>query len=205
MRRRGKKFIYAADHSAEYRVWSAIKQRCQNPNHPQWKDYGGRGIELCARWQNFDNFFTDMGTRPSSKHTIDRFPDNDGDYEPTNCRWATRKSNSRNRRNNRKLTYDGRTMPITAWAEETGIPRETISSRLRSDWPVEEALTTPPTPQKSYRRRTKRMRLIKIGRRTKHIAAWARESGIPESAIRFRLRKGWSPQDAISKPIRVGR
>ena len=83
----------------EYKTWTSIKQRCYNPKHIGYKNYGGRGIQVCDRWLNsFENFFADMGKAPSSKHSIDRFPNNDGNYEPSNCRWATAKEQNNNTR-----------------------------------------------------------------------------------------------------------
>jgi hypothetical protein len=81
----------------EYRAWNSMRQRCNNPNNPKWKDYGGRGIKVCSRWDDFGLFIQDMGCRPSARHSIDRI-DNDGNYEPSNCRWATRSQQSKNQR-----------------------------------------------------------------------------------------------------------
>ncbi|HEX7893188.1 MAG TPA: hypothetical protein VF447_03285 [Terriglobales bacterium] len=87
-------------HTREYRAWAGMIQRCTNPKHARWADWGGRGITVCERWRSFENFYADMGNRPSPAHSLDRFPDNDGNYEPGNVRWATRSEQQLNKRPN---------------------------------------------------------------------------------------------------------
>ncbi len=125
----------------EFRVWAGIVQRCTNPNVDQWKDYGGRGITMCAEWRNsFETFLSDMGRRPSTKHTIER-KDNNGNYCKDNCIWATREVQANNKRNNRRIEFNGETHTLMQWSKITGIDRNTIATRLNEGYTVEQALT----------------------------------------------------------------
>lgn len=124
-----------------YRVWQGIKERCLKPKHKSYPDYGGRGIKICDRWMDFVNFIADMGDRPSSNHSIER-RDNDGNYEPNNCYWATKAEQARNSRNNRIIEYNGRSQLMVEWARELGIHPRTLITRFYRGWSVERALTT---------------------------------------------------------------
>lgn len=141
--------------TAEYGVWRAVISRCEAESNINFHDYGGRGIRICNRWrESFQSFYEDMGERPSPKHEIDRI-DNDGSYTcgrcddcvarraTANCRWVTRKQQSRNKRSNRLITFDGKTMPVCEWAETLGISVRTIRSRLGRGRSAEAALTMP--------------------------------------------------------------
>lgn len=128
--------------SPEYMAWSGIIQRCTNDKSPNYHNYGGRGIKVCDRWLTFENFLADMGRRPPGT-TIDR-KNNDGNYEPGNCRWATQKEQCRNNRRNRRITFDGETLTIIEWSERTGLPFNLIRKRLHRGWPPEKIFTTPP-------------------------------------------------------------
>lgn len=129
--------------SPEHQAWVNMRQRCVNPKNRNWKHYGGRGIRVCERWASFENFFADVGRRPSDEHTLER-KNNDKNYEPDNCVWATQKQQSRNTRRNRLLTYQDQTMPLVAWAESLGLKFATLHARIvRLGWTVERALTTP--------------------------------------------------------------
>ena len=128
--------------AAEFRIWCGIRKRCLNPRYKHFDRYGGRGITICDRWKDsYENFLVDMGRRPSESHSIDRYPDNDGNYEPSNCRWATRIEQSTNRHHIQKYTYDGHTLTIAEWSRLVGLPYWKLHGRLRkSHWPIEKAL-----------------------------------------------------------------
>lgn len=123
----------------EYSVWASMMTRCTNPKASNFKHYGARGIYVCGRWQKFSNFIRDMGARPSSRHTIER-KNSDGNYEPSNCRWATRKEQANNRRSNRMITFNGKTQSVSMWADEVGISAETIRQRLIRGWSMIDTL-----------------------------------------------------------------
>jgi hypothetical protein len=125
---------------ADYDLWRGMKDRCYNPNHSAYEYYGGRGVTVCDRWRHsFENFLADMGPRPSTKHSIDRI-DTSGSYSPENCRWATQRQQMRNTRSNHYLTYNGKTLMVSEWAEELGISRNTIAARLHTGKPIEDVL-----------------------------------------------------------------
>ena len=121
-----------------HRIWVSMRQRCENPNDPAYGNYGGRGIKVCKRWSKFEDFLADVSPRPEGT-SLDRI-DVNGHYEPGNCRWATKKQQSRNRRDNRVLTIRGKSQTIAEWAEETGKMPGTISIRLSRGWSEEDAV-----------------------------------------------------------------
>jgi hypothetical protein len=127
----------------EYGAWVNMHHRCSDSDHPKYRHYGGRGIEVCKRWHDFTNFLTDMGPRPSSAHSLDRYPDNDGNYCKRNCRWATRSEQNRNTRLNRHLVYRDHILSLHQWRYATGISCNAISKRIRRGWPIACVLTTP--------------------------------------------------------------
>lgn len=125
-----------------FKSWESMRQRCNNPKSPDYPRYGGRGIRVCERWQNdFAAFLADMGERPDGL-TLDR-KDVDGDYEPSNCHWATRSRQQRNRTVTELLTHDGQTMCLKDWSEKVGISAKILSWRLKNGWDPQKALSTP--------------------------------------------------------------
>jgi hypothetical protein len=172
--------------SPTYISWLSMRKRCSDPSHDNYRLYGGRGIKVCERWLNsFENFLADMGERPKGRF-LER-EDNDGNYKPSNCKWATRSEQARNRRTNHLLTFQGRTQPLIAWAEETGISRLTLRSRLREGWSTERALQEPTNLDRS---------LVFHGV-TRNAADWARRFNIKPATLLARIRKGWPIERAL--------
>jgi hypothetical protein len=125
-------------------IWCSMMNRCTKPNHPKWPDYGGRGIRVCRRWFVFTKFVADMGTRPVEM-TLER-RNNNGNYTPKNCYWATRKTQANNRRSCCVLGFAGKRMNVTQWAEHLGVARGQIYDRIRRGWPIADVLTRPRRP-----------------------------------------------------------
>ena len=138
----GRGFRHGGRYTPEYTIWCAMKDRCENPQNKSFPYYGGRGIKVCKQWQSFDNFLRDMGKRPRGK-SIDRFPNNNGNYEPGNCRWATTDEQARNTRANVLITYQGQTRTAQEWATITGIDNSTICKRVKAGWAASDILRRP--------------------------------------------------------------
>lgn len=131
---------HGRSHDPIYYIWQLMLARCYSASRSNYHRYGGRGITVCARWRrSFEAFLADMGERPPGM-SLDRI-DNNGNYEPGNCRWATRKQQARNTRANRLITHDGKTQTAMEWCEEYGLNFRTFTNRLDRDGrTVEEAL-----------------------------------------------------------------
>ncbi len=125
----------------ERSMWRDMMKRCSDPTHPGYHNYGGRGIKVCDAWHDFPTFYRDRCPRPSALHTLDRI-DNDGDYSPENTRWATRKQQSNNRRDNHLITHEGLTLSVTAWSERLGISVGCIVKREKNGWKTSDILST---------------------------------------------------------------
>jgi hypothetical protein len=131
---------HGLEDTAEYRAWANAIYRCENRNAQQWPIYGAVGVKVCDRWRNsFEAFLDDMGPRPSSAHSLDRFPNPDGDYEPGNCRWATPAEQANNRRNTPRIAG----MSPMQLSAATGLPYTTIKNRLQRGWSHERILSQP--------------------------------------------------------------
>lgn len=171
-----------ATRTRTHRIWSGMIARCR---YPSW--YTFRGIRVCDRWQTYENFLADMGEAPEGK-SIDRI-DNDGDYCPENCRWATDTEQMNNRGCNVHLTIGGVTKTLSQWARETGIPKTTISQRIKRGWPADRIL----------RKTSAREKMVTIGGVTKSITQWSSESGVSFWALAHRVENGW-PEERLLEP-----
>ena len=174
----------------EHRIWAQMKDRCENPNSTGFHRYGGRGITVCSRWQDFENFINDMGPRPVGK-SLDRI-DNDGPYSPENCRWASCEEQMRNTRTNTKITHNGKTMCLVEWCEYLGVSRHLIMKRMKNGMSFEDAI------KPSHEAPLPRNRLLTYKGKTQNITAWVKETGINKSTLLKRLRLGWSVESALT-------
>lgn len=123
-------------------IWIQMRGRCQNPNNSAFSYYGGRGIQVCERWESFENFLSDMGEPPTTGHSIDRI-DANSNYSPQNCRWSTDTEQSWNKRSTRFVDIGGIIKPMAVWIKEFGIGHGTVYKRMAKGMTPEEAITTP--------------------------------------------------------------
>lgn len=133
---------HGAYRTPEYNSWRSMLRRCYDPDSNRFARYGGRGIIVCPEWHTFDGFLKDMGKKPTPEHSIDRFPNVDGNYEPGNCRWATESQQQNNRTTNRLVTASGKTKTMSEWAVELGCKVATLWYRLDAGWSDEKTVST---------------------------------------------------------------
>lgn len=175
----------------EYTTYNLMKRRCYDIGSQTFDHYGGRGIKVCDRWlESFQNFYEDMGPKPSKKHSLDRI-DNNSDYCPENCRWATHKQQTNNTRRNVFVEIDGIEKTLAQWSEFYGISYAMVRSRIHNGWPAIEAITTPPIDNR---------RKITIDGKIKTIREWCKIYKIRYEFVRSRLSKGWTPERALTTP-----
>jgi hypothetical protein len=183
-----------------YGSWICMRQRCNNPKSSDYHNYGGRGIQVCASWQaSFKAFLQDMGERPEG-HTLDR-KDNEGMYCKDNCRWATHKTQIRNTRVNRWLTYKGETKCLAEWAEQYGLKQVTLKARLdKSKWSLEKALTTKEGATRKGHKPNQKLHTYKGD--TKNLKEWAVVAGLKYATLHKRVTVyGMDIAEAIEKPL----
>lgn len=183
----------------EYATWCAMLDRCYRPANKHFDRYGGRGISVCDRWRhNFSAFIADMGLRPSDKHSIDRYPDNDGNYEPGNCRWATRSEQMRNTSLNTTVVRDGKRTTLVDVADESGVNLGTLKARLRKGLDLDAAVSLPPDKKRWHKR-------YAHNGQTLTLAEWEAVVGIPRKTLTHRICAGWAIEHALSLPVVPGK
>lgn len=174
------KIKHGMTNSPEFKTWQRMKSRCYNKKSKDYPDYGGRGIKVCDRWLNsFENFYKDMGNRPSKNHSIER-NDTNKDYCPENCLWATDYIQSRNKRNNIIIKYNNKEQTLIDWSIELNIPYKILHNRFHKlKWSIERCFTEKVIPQNN---------LIEYNSKVQNIKEWSKELGISYSALRKRLK-----------------
>lgn len=181
--------------TSTYKSWIDMIQRCTNTKNERYGDYGGRGIAICERWHDFRNFLADMGEKPSGL-TIER-RNNNGNYEPDNCYWATYSQQVRNRRNSIILTYKGQTRHLIEWADHLGISYGILHSRWKRGWSVEEVLSRSLHQTKEGK---SHFHLLTFRDETLSLSDWAKRTGIPFDRLKRRIHRGWNVEDALTRP-----
>lgn len=180
--------LYSEDKRV-YNIWHKMHERCENPEIPCFPRYGGRGISVCQEWEDGMIFYAWALDNGYEKNlSIDRI-NNDGNYEPGNCRWVTQRINCRNKGNNVVVEKEGVRKTLIEWADQLGIGVTTLYARVERGWPTNKVLA--PT----LGRQTK---LITAHGKTLTIAEWAKFLGIPKMRIGHRLRRGWPPERAMA-------
>jgi hypothetical protein len=135
------KETHGKSYSQIHNAWCAIKTRCNNTKNPNYQRYGGRGIKVCKEWaESFEKFAADVGEPPSRKHSIERI-DNQGNYEPGNCRWATKTEQARNRRTSHFIVINGEKHCLSEWLEIKGLNKSTFEGRIRRGWTEQDAIS----------------------------------------------------------------
>jgi hypothetical protein len=132
----------SGDGVPEYSIWKGMRQRCNDPNNHEWNRYGGRGIRISARWDEFLVFLADVGARPTSRHSLDRI-DNDGDYEPGNVRWATLSEQANNKRSTKRFDWEGERLTVGELSTRSAIRYGLLAWRIHKGWSLRRAMTEP--------------------------------------------------------------
>jgi len=186
---------HGMSNSPEFTAWAHMRSRCKNSNSQYYFRYGGRGVKVCKEWdKSFSSFLADMGKRPSIWHSLERI-NLDGDYEPSNCKWALKKEQMRNTSRNSQITIGGVTRLLCEWVEISGINPTTLRGRIRARWPDDKILDK------------KRFQKINLNRKTfpcngenLSIKEMSEKYGVPIKTLYCRIRRGMPIERAVTQP-----
>lgn len=186
-------------HTRLYESWHQMRKRCNNPKDHNYRNYGGRGITVCTEWETYEKFRDwALNNGYATDLSIDRI-DVNGNYEPSNCRWADSITQGNNRRTNRFIEYNGEKHTLAEWARLTGISDDTLAHRLKDGWSIEDVFNKP------VRSRKPSCPGIEYNGETHSIAEWSRITGIPYFTLIKRFEVGWSATDALTIPAKYCR
>lgn len=179
-----------------YHIWADMKSRCTNQNNPYFYRYGGRGITIYEEWCDSYVMFKEWALQNGYQKdlTLDR-KNNDGNYEPSNCRWVNMSIQQNNKSSNKLLTYNGQTKTISEWSNELNIPCGTLYNRLHKGWSVEKTLETPRNAHKL------KFKTLTYKGKTQTILQWAKELNLPRLVIYNRLHYGWSVEKTLGTSV----
>lgn len=194
---------HAGYRSPEFKSWTSMQARCYGSDPGKQEAYRDKKIIVCERWlgeHGFENFLADMGERPKGK-TLDRYPDNEGNYEPGNVRWATPKEQSRNLTTNLLVLYNGEQKTLVEWCEQLGLDYFRMRERIfRKGLSPEQAFTLPKRASGMYNRKDSVM--IEFRGQQKSLIQWSNELGFSYEPVRVRIQsRGWSVEDAFTIPV----
>lgn len=182
-----------------HNLWCDMRKRCMNPKQVHFHRYGGRGISVCKRWEVFENFYKDMGDPPIGMK-LDRI-DNNGNYTPSNCRWATQMEQQNNRSTNRLIAYRGETKTISQWARETGVKAGTIHWRLKSNILVKDLFSKERLKLRIDQTKRKGVRILEYKGVRETMSYWGRKTGIGVATLWMRLERGWPIERALTQNV----
>jgi hypothetical protein len=184
--------------SPTYKSWLAMKTRCTNPNTPKFYNYGGRGITYDPKWETFEGFYADMGERPSLKYSLDRI-DPDGNYTPSNCRWATVGEQNSNKRDNVRHEFRGESKTLAEWSKELNLDKKRVYHRYYClNWDLERVLTTP-VNKINHKGKCK----IEYQGKVYTQVELAELLGISVSCLKKRREMGWSMEKIANTPTQA--
>lgn len=182
-----------------YRIYSLMKNRCNNPNSKDYKWYGGKGVKVCSEWEDSYIAFKEWALSNGYKEglTIDRI-DSDGNYEPSNCRWVNMTVQNNNKKCIKKYEFNGESHSIAEWARILNLPKGLIKDRIHKlGWSIEKALSTPALPRGIGKNNI----ILEYNGESHPIGTWERLLGFRPETIRGRIKQGWSVEEALTIPV----